>query len=482
MKLFNSSNQPKALAHIQDADVSTEDIDIDEDLVELNKHTHAYISISKVQDSIASENYSLINKHNYTLYNEYITNITKNLNLPNVPTVTLEDINNYPSVVVNRHLALEGFIRNIWEKIKLLFKKIYESIKNFFARHFIKFVKIKTKLENLSKVLKDTDKDIATMSLESIPSGLASKYPVSGSVTFSVVDNVVDSSRMLNSSLIVINRLATGLAKKEILDKEFITKINKLKSTAAATDSKLAENEAQKRPGKLRQLIDSDAGNKADRLDSEKNTLTQIKEQTKRELEGSEKEISDITSKSEHEDVETTDANFESIRKEFEEFSKVVEAEFNKVKGKMLINGKKIKEVKANPEQGLEIEFDDEKETPGDIRLSDKSSLIKLVDKNLAIMIDAEKVTKNYTEINDTIYKSLDSVDSIIKTLDNIPDANLGKYKNILNKKVKERLNMLKKFFSDYNKINKNLFELIVDTGEGTVQYTVLCLKYFGSK
>ena len=85
-----------------------------------------------------------------------------------------------------------------------------------------------------------------------------------------------------------------------------------------------------------------------------------------------------------------------------------------------------------------------------------------------------------YNQNGYTIMKNLDTVDKLIKDIDGSNVASLGKYKSVLQNKVKERLKLMQSFFSTYNKVNKNLFTIVMDTLDGNVEYTMVCLKNFG--
>ncbi|NTW90406.1 MAG: hypothetical protein HGA35_00385 [Erysipelotrichaceae bacterium] len=74
----------------------------------------------------------------------------------------------------------------------------------------------------------------------------------------------------------------------------------------------------------------------------------------------------------------------------------------------------------------------------------------------------------------------MNKVDKLISDINKIPEDSLGKYKKLLNNKIKVRLNLAKTFFNNYNKICKNMLEMSMDTGDGVVEYSVLSLKNFG--
>jgi hypothetical protein len=213
-------------------------------------------------------------------------------------------------------------------------------------------------------------------------------------------------------------------------------------------------------------------------LNKENSSLEKEAKDSANKIADSKETISKITAG--ESDDETEDKKGEEARREFESFIKSLADVLNKVKGKTLVKGKIIKEVKVNPESGIEIETDEEKETPNGIILEDKATLLKLLKSVLENITEAEKLSTVYGKINDKIMDNLNKVDKIINDINKVPEENLGKYKKVLNNKVKKRLNMAKTFFNNYNKICKNVLEMALDSADGVVYYSVLSLKHFG--
>lgn len=486
MKLFDQVRDPKPklgdVVRITTEDDSneTESVSIDEQVAEFNNHVKAFNSLNVIDEQIASENYNFIDKGNYVLYNEYIKSITSNLNMKTVPIISQEALDTLPTTALNHHVALEGFIGDMWNKIKEIFRKIYDSIKEFFTKYFTRLGRLKNKISNLIEVLSETDKDIQKPYIDKVPGSLAAKYPVKGQIDSSVVAEVYNNLAILINSFDEINSKAETFASKDILEKDFVAKILKLKNEINDTNAKLGQNkEAQDGLGSIKKHIPgTDDNSKNKELNKDNKSLEKDAMDKSNQLDNKKDEIGKITAG--ESDLDIDDKKSEEAKKEFMAFLKTLEDVLGKVKGKPLIKGKIIKEIKISEDSGIELEIEDNKETPDGVRLDDKDSLIKLLKIILEGIEQSEKLATVYGKINDKIMDNMNAVDKLINDLNKIPDESLGKYKKLLNNKVKVRLNMAKTFFNNYNKICKNVLEMMMDTGDGCVEYSVLSLKNFG--
>lgn len=437
------------------------------------KHIDAYNSLNTVYDQVSTEAFSFVDKGNYVLYNEYIKNLTSNLGMSHVPVISQEAIDTLPTVAINHHISLEGFIADMWNKIMGIFKKIGGAIKEFFTKYFTRLGRLKNKLNNLLEVLKETDKDISALQLDKVPGGLASKYPINGKINLATIQETFKNISALGVILKNINENAVSLAKKDILDKDFVSKIKSLKDLAKNSREKIEQNNANKGLNPLSQ--------KNRNLRADNSNLKDIAKDAEKQSKEEEGKVSEITNDSANANIEFDDQEFNAAKKEFETLIAAVNLDLGKLKGKQLVGGVTITSVAVSKEGALELETNVDKETPDQVDLASKSDLTKLIESTIKLVTEVEGLCKKYGEINDTINKSMDAVDKIIKDIDTIKAENLGKYKSILTNKVKERLNLLKNFFSNYNKVCKSLFGMVLDAADGNVEYTVLCLKYFGS-
>lgn len=485
MKLFDQVKEPKPKMGdvvqyaTEDETTDIESATIDQQVAEFNNHVKAFNSLNVIDEQIANENYNFIDKGNYILYNEYIKSVTSNLNMKYVPVISQETINTLPTTALNHHIALEGFIGDMWNKIKEIFSKIYNTIKEFFKKYFTRLGRIKNKISNLIEVIGETNKDIAKSRLDKVPGGLANKFPVSGEIDINVISEAVLSVETLLASFGEVNKKAEAFANKDVLDKDFVANISKLRESIDSNNAKMSENNDKKGSytdfnGKsIRQTMKENSA-----LNKENSSLEKEAKDSANKIADSKETISKITAG--ESDDETEDKKGEEARREFESFIRSLADVLNKIKGKTLVKGKIIKEVKVNPESGIEIETDEEKETPNGIILEDKATLLKLLKSVLENITEAEKLSTVYGKINDKIMDNLNKVDKIINDINKVPEENLGKYKKVLNNKVKKRLNMAKTFFNNYNKICKNVLEMALDSADGVVDYSVLSLKHFG--
>lgn len=486
MKLFDQVQDPKpkmgdvVRITTEDDSLEPESKSIDLQVSEFNKHVAAFNSLNVIDEQIASENFNFIDKGNYVLYNEYIKSITSNLNMGYIPVVSQEAVETLPMTVLNHQIALEGFIGDMWNKIKEIFRKIYDSIKEFFKKYFTRLGRLKNKISNLIEVLGETDKDLQKPNLDKVPGGLATKYPFKGDIDSGVISEVYNNLAILINSFDEINAKAEAFANKDILEKDFVAKIIKLKNEIGDANNKIGQNkEEQDKLGSVKKHLpftEDKAKNKE--LNNENKSLEKEAQSKANEVENKKDDIKGIVDK--ESDIDLDDKKSEEAKKEFLAFLKTLENALSKVKGKPMIKGKIIKEVKVSEDSGIELEMDDDKETPNSVRLDDKASLIRILKIVLEGINQSEKLTTVYGKINDKIMDNMNAVDKLINDLNKIPEGSLGKYQKLLNNKVKVRLNLAKTFFNNYNKICKNMLEMMMDTGDGVVEYSVLSLKNFG--
>lgn len=479
MKLFSSAEEldlPTPKVETGDSDDVNMEV-VDSDIEALENHVDAYVSVSNVYEEVSSEAFSFVDKKNYTLFNEYMNVISKNLGIKNVPVVSTEAIAILPTVALNHHIALEGFIGDMWAKVKALFVKIYEGIKAFFKKHFTRLGSLKKKLNNLKEVLTDTDKDLKQLNLENIPSAISSKFPYSGMVDEAVVIKATEISGLAIAALEVTNKEATKLASRDILSKDFVAKVKTLKEQIAANSSKIAENDSKKVGGLGVLKKENRLNNKE--LNKENESLSAMNKDNKAEVEDAEGTLGNIVNSN----IDSTfdDTEYLAAKKEMAAYVKRVEQAFTKLTGKPIPGGKTVKEVKVTGEDGITLEFDTNKDEPSSVSLGAKNGLLKLVTASIQNLETMEKATDNYTKVNDTIMNNLDAVDKLIAELDKVSDnKDYAKYKKVLQNKVKERLKLMQTFFTNYNKVNKTLIGVVADTCDGVVAYAVASLKHFG--
>ena len=486
MKLFDQVRDPKPklgdVVRITTEDDSneTESVSIDEQVAEFNNHVKAFNSLNVIDEQIASENYNFIDKGNYVLYNEYIKSITSNLNMKTVPVISQETVNTLPTTALNHYVALEGFIGDMWKKIKEIFNKIYNSIKEFFKKYFTRLGRLKNKLNNLLEVLSETKTDIKKVNLDQVPSGLASKFPFEGNLMSGTIFDILTTTSLLVNSLDEINKKAEEFISKDLVDKDLVANIKKLKDDVSSANNQMKNNEDSKKSGTIFDKAKFGNDGKYNKnIDNENQSLAADAKEKSNKISESKDQINNVVAG--ETDVDNQDGKTAEAKKQFTAFIKTLEEVLGKAKDKKLAGGKVITKVTANEDSGIEIETDTNKETPDSVSLEDKTTLTKIVKSAIELISKAEKLTEVYGKVNDKVMDSLNSVDKLINDLDKIgEDPTLGKYKKVLQNKVKVRLNLVKTFFNNYNKVCKNIFELSAEACDGVVDYSVLSLKHFG--
>lgn len=477
MKLYGNSQVKVSKPSVTLESNSIEEDTLESDLILLDKHMLAYESLSTVFSEVSEECFNFVDKKNYTLFNEYIKTITRDLGVKSIPVVSTEAIEILPTAALNHHLALEGFIGTMWDKVKKLFVRIYEAVKSFFGRHFTRLGRLKKKLENLKEVLAETPKDLKQVNLDTVPSSLTSKFPYSGTISETTIERTIETAKLLVDILEVANKEGTELANRDILNKDFVAKVKSLKEKMGNINAKIEDNYSQK-SNKIFKSAEEKAKNKE--LNKDNKNLQEMSKQTNAELKDEEGKLSDVVGDKGNQGVEFDDKEFEIAKKEMAGYIKKLEDSFKKIVNKPITGGKTLKEVKITGEDGISLEFDTDKDTPSDVTLGGKIGLAKMVDGVLATLTSMEKITNNYTKVNDTVMKNLDTVEKLIGDLEKVTGVNEAAYKKILQNKVRERLKLMQTFFKEYNRTNKELMSMVADIADGVVSYSVVSLKHFG--
>lgn len=449
----------------------------EEEFQQLENCVQGYCNAGALYDSVATETYTLVDNKNIHLYNAYTELLADKLgvSMPSLKQVTTASLESLNVVTVNSEIALEGWISNLWNKIKGLFIKMYEGVKSFFKKYFTRLGRTKNALENLKLTLEKTDKNLVKASLDNYTGSLLKRYSGYSVVNASNVKKSLSNVSGLTSALNAVNKTAEKFANKHMVDKEFFTKLKSLKDLAASSDSVKQEVD-DNTPGKLKSLVNSKS--REDRKDKlqESATLAEVSKQAKSESSSMDTEVTTLSS-AESGDIET---NAQLAKKDMAEFMEDVKKALDSSINSKLVSGKVIKRVEVNDTFDLEVEMDDSDDPADSINLGTRSDLLDAVKKALEMINSSKADVDNYGKINDTIINNLSTVDSLISDIDRIDPEKYGKYKKLVNEQIRERLTMLRKFFSAYNKVGKNIFDLTIDTCEGVVDYSVTSLKNFG--
>lgn len=449
----------------------------DSDYAGLENFVAGYCSVGRVYDSVAAESLIFVDQKNHVLYNEYVAMISHKLGVkpPASRTVSTEDFETRSIVAVNSQIALEGWMGDMWRKIKGFFVRIYEKVKAFFKRYFTRLGRAKGGLQNIIDVLKETDKDLKKAYLDNYTGSVLDKFRGTKALNVEYVKQVTDNVVNLNKTIATVNKSASELANKHLVSPGFIANIKNMKELAKSSAVSKKDVEGNK-PGLLKAVVDKDA--RAERKDAKETSanLDQIGKEASKTAVKDERKVQTSASL----DAGSEEANAEQAKREFGIFSSKVHESLSKFVNKPLIAGKTFTKVGVSEALELEIDMATSDEKPDSITLGDKTQLNATVKNCLDMIVSMEKDIKEYGKINDTIMSKLSAVDSIVTEIDKEDPEKFGKYKKLINEQVRARLQLMQKFFSDYNKIGKNVFDIGIETCEAVTAYGVLSLKHFG--
>ena len=469
MKLFEVPSQPAALDSVNN--VAQEAITVTHDFKRFSDQVFGYCSVGRVYDQIAQESLSFIDTKNSVLYNEYVSVLSARMGVDAPKSISMESLTSEGQLVANYQISLEGWMKDVWEKIKAVFEKIYNAVKKFYNTYFTRFGRLKKSLDNLEQVLRSTTKDLGDPSLENPPSPILKAFSGNAEVTPNSISGSIDSVKTLVSTIGGINGAAIEFSKSDIVGPDFIKRMKELKDKALKANEASAKNREER--DKTKMFGDRD---KKKALDTENKSLQDIAKSSEQEGENMAGQLTDMG------DAANPGDEAESKKKaeaQFDEFMRAVLESFDKVKGKDLVNGIHIKSVSSDPEEGLKVEMDEKVDPATSLRMGNKASLQDLVKSCQDLLKTAETDVQKYGQVNDSIMKSFNAIDNLISDIDKVDPEKFGKYKKLINDNVRHRLNLLRKFFSTYNRTCKNIFDMTMDVSDATVKYSVLSLKHF---
>lgn len=467
MKLFSASPQPR----ITPKHISEESYDVSSDLSLLDKQVDGYCSVGRVTDSIASESLMFVDKKNMTLYNEYVNLLATRMGVDAPKTVSLEAFESEGQLAVNYTISLEGWMGDMWKKIKAMFVKIYENVKAFFVKYFTRLGRLKKSLQNLQDAIGATTKDIGDPKIDNPPSGLLNAFAGHPEVNQATISASISNITALVVEIGSVNKAAQGFATSGLVSADFVKNIQDLKDKAIKASKDSEGNRADRK--KLSMI-----GDRAEKkeLDTANKDLKAIEAEA---ISKANADADEITSVGDDLDTGDEKTNQDAGKKEFNEFMEAVVKAFDKVKGKILVNGQSVLKVESKPDEGLVLEMSEKAEAAKDMSLSGKSVLLSLVSSCQDLIKTAETDVKNFGQVNDKIMESFKTIDRLTSDIDKIDPEQFGKYKKVINERIRARLGLLKVFFTTYNKTCKNALEMSMDVSEQTVNYVVLSLKYF---
>lgn len=434
---------------------------------QLDHHLQAYASVQTVYSEIASESLTFVDTKNVVLFNEYIHQLQRNFGLApqQVSPIALESVS---PVTVNHELSLEGWMKDMWVKIKGFFGKIYDSIKEFMAKHLTRLGRLKNKLKNIQTVAEESTKNIGPAHLDEVPSGLASKFKGFGSINESVIAKLSKTTMVMGAELQSISAAGADAAKNGVLDANFISEIKKLKEVALAAGKQIDANKDQR--SKLGILKDR---KERSQINEDNKTLSEVSKSAQAQADQGDATVLQAGATSEDDD---SDKKGQDI---YKKYLKTVVDSLEKFKGEKMISGKTISKVTVSEDNELTVEFEEEGDPAKDMALTNKEGIKALCSQALDMIEAAEKQSGAFAKTNDEIMKQLQAVDNLIADIDRNDPERYGQYRKVLDKKIRTRLNMMKVLFRSYNQVGKNFFDVCLLTGDAVVDYSVICLKNF---
>lgn len=449
------------------------------------KLNNAYIHLTALKETIEESNYNFVTESNYKEINKYIDSICKNIGYESTNIrISTEDLNNLKLEQEIKVISLEGFLSNLWEKIKSIFNKVFEKIKEFFKRYFTRHGRIKGKLNNIIEALNESNvTGLSKGVVENVPSKL-NKYFMNDNNALTVADIEL----LLNNTFEISNSLSDIVAK---LDE--VSKVPILTSEELASIKKMKEEIA-----KNKETIDTKEKAK-DKLEDELGVIGKIpgfKKNEKETINSIKSEIENLKKDSEEKekDIEKKESVVSSALKVDEETGNAkLQEEINKLKdsleklgksldGKKIVNGKVIKlknEVKEDEVEIIEVDDLEKSETITSVALANKNIILKLAKNALDSLNKSESVLDKFVKLQDNVIKNIDDIDKSIKMLDTNEDVKYNKYKSYLTNFVRPRLLVYKNVVLYCSKLVNTFKTSELDACDGVIEYSVLCMKHF---
>ena len=440
---------------------------------QLDNHLRGYESVQTVYAHVACESLTFVDTKNVVLFNEYMRVLGENLGVP-AKSVDITCLESQHLASVNCELSLEGWLKDMWTKIKGFFSKIFNSIKEFMKKYFTRLGRLKNKLSNIKTVAGESGKGMGAARLENLPSGLASKFKGFGDITETEVSKVVKTARDAMNEIKTISNTTRTVASNGVVSREFISEIKRLKEVALAATKQISDNKAQK----------SELGVFKDRKErKEINNENKTLAQTAKDAQAKSDVMDDTIVGAGVTDGGGSDESQQAAGQEaFKEYLKSVTTILEKYVNVKMVGGKTITKVSVNNDNELEVEFD---ESDGDnepakaASLTNSEGVSKLAGDALDMIKDAESQSDTYVKTNDEIMKLLSTIDGLVADIDRNEPERYGKYRQVLDKQIRTRLNMMKVLFRSYNQVSRNFFEVGMNTGDAVVDYCVVCMKNF---
>lgn len=457
--------------------IAAESFDFEPDFKALRSTIKAYFSAGNIVSTVAAESLTFVQPGNRVLFNEYAKLISTTYQVDAPKLVPAEAFESSSVVTINHQLALEGWMGDIWTKIKSFFLKISNAVKEFFKRHFTRLGIVKKRLENIQKVLNEanTEIDHNKASGKPIPSGLEAKYAGQSEVSAATVGKTVSNMKEWIDAFTSVTEGGKKLSKAGIVGPDFIRSIKELRDKAASASASIASNDKEKSKIGFVKGMHGEGKSVKNELKDANKSLSSIKKEADAEANDKEEAI-DAGGEA---DLKSEEANASKAETDYMLFMNQTAQSLSKLTGRVFVNGFTLKEVKVDKEKGLEVDIEENKDEPKTITLAGKAQLLGLCKAAVEIIDVAEKNSAAFISVNDEVMKQLDAVDSLVKDIDKIDPEKYGKYRKVLTQQVQTRLKLLQNFFRGFNQIGKNVYNAALNTAEGTVEFATYSMKHF---
>lgn len=369
-----------------------------------------------------------INNSSVALYNRQVAQTMRSLGLDSKRYELSVESHIEGSVkLTHSQLDMEGFIGDLWEKIKAIFKRIIEGIKKFYNRYMTEVGHLKGQLEKIRKTLSNTNNDLVRQQAKIVPSTIKRHYAGTNTVNSSYVKEVHSSADHVLIAMSQVNNDAEKFMSSEVMKPSVWKKLTTKKSEGDKLESKFSDDKLE--------------DGQSDALKTTGGALLEDRDNTGQSA-----------------------------------FKAGTIQKLNALKGKKMVNGKVLES--ASEEDGtVKLNWKDEDTEPQSLMLGNKSVLLGLVEGAIKLIDESEKERVKFAKINDNVMKAFDAIDGALRTVDkqtgNTKDAQLQRV-------VKSQMDSLKTFLQSYSGLGQGLLGSIKDTCKGDLAYAKESIRYFG--
>lgn len=419
-------------------------IDVEEFLSNMNEYDAIDTAMEARDDLIdikatLLENRDQVNEASVKLYNRSVTTILNNLGVDyHKHQLSVESLTESSIEIHYANISMEGIIQDLWEKIKALFRKIFEGIKKFYNNHIAKSGRVRKGLVKMKDLLESTKNDAKATTAKNVSSSMKRHFK-----GYSTVDGG-SASDFAATALIAVNGVQVPVNKAAL----------------AFVDKELPSIED------IKALVDKVKKVREDRKDAGGSAVTFSK-------------LKDGEDADKVESI-TAGGSRKKDTKHVKGFGASVLDSLKKLVDKKTPGGSKWTSIEVDNEGSLVLEKEEgEGNDPSSVAISDKKTLLENI-KACIVILDAGDInTKGFEKINDAVTKRFDELERAVKAVDKGIEEE-GANKREIQAEFKEHLDSIKVFMKSYNAISKDIFKIIINTCEANLDYAKECIKYYG--